>query len=180
MVNVVICLNIEIDERYPHNWWPRRDRDVPITIDSPCMHRKPLWVLASSWWDGNPWPWDQRGYQQAVSLIRMFDDRRSCGRFQHRKSLMQKSYVHTDWPWTDTNKKMTKDRPDLSSERVNRAWLQWRGPAATVNYRPVHSSERALQNYKPATAKFKEKEKLVPGPGWGPDTKTDWPPDCRW
>jgi hypothetical protein len=24
----------------------------------------------------------------------------------------------------------------------------------------------------------KEKEKLVAGPGWGPDTKTDWPTDC--
>jgi hypothetical protein len=33
----------------------------------------------------------------------------------------------------------------------NRAGLRWRGPAATVNYRPVLSSERALQNNKPAT-----------------------------
>jgi hypothetical protein len=26
---------------------------------------------------------------------------------------------------------------------------------------------------------FKEKEKLVVGPRWAPDTKTDWPTDCR-
>jgi hypothetical protein len=26
---------------------------------------------------------------------------------------------------------------------------------------------------------FKEKEKLVAGPRWVPDTKTDWPTDCR-
>jgi hypothetical protein len=26
---------------------------------------------------------------------------------------------------------------------------------------------------------FKEKEKLVAGPRWAPDTKTDWPTDCR-
>jgi hypothetical protein len=47
----------------------------------------------------------------------------------------------------------------------------------TVNYRTVLSSERALQNNKPATVKgnFKEKEKLVAGPRWVPDTKTDWP-----
>jgi hypothetical protein len=32
-----------------------------------------------------------------------------------------------------------------------RAGLRWRGPAATVNYRPVFSSETALQNNKPAT-----------------------------
>jgi hypothetical protein len=27
--------------------------------------------------------------------------------------------------------------------------------------------------------KLKEKEKLVAGPRWAPDTKTDWPTDCR-
>jgi hypothetical protein len=26
---------------------------------------------------------------------------------------------------------------------------------------------------------FKEKEKLIKGPRWAPDTKTDWPSDCR-
>jgi hypothetical protein len=26
---------------------------------------------------------------------------------------------------------------------------------------------------------FKKKEKLVVGPRWVPDTKTDWPTDCR-
>jgi hypothetical protein len=26
---------------------------------------------------------------------------------------------------------------------------------------------------------FKEKEKLVKGPRWAPDTETDWPTDCR-
>jgi hypothetical protein len=44
-----------------------------------------------------------------------------------------------------------------------------------VNYRPVLSSERVLQNNKNATSKrnFKEKEKLVAGPKWMPDTNTD-------
>jgi hypothetical protein len=32
------------------------------------------------------------------------------------------------------------------------AGLRWRGPAATVNYRPVFSLERTLQNNKPAEA----------------------------
>jgi hypothetical protein len=35
--------------------------------------------------------------------------------------------------------------------RQIRAGLRWRGPAATVNYTPVLSSERVLQNNKPAT-----------------------------
>jgi hypothetical protein len=52
------------------------------------------------------------------------------------------------------------------------AGLCWRGPAATVNYRPILSSERVLQNNK---ENLKEKEKLVAGPKWAPDTKTD----CR-
>jgi hypothetical protein len=33
------------------------------------------------------------------------------------------------------------------------AGLSWRGPAAAVNYRPVLSSERALQDNKPATVR---------------------------
>jgi hypothetical protein len=38
--------------------------------------------------------------------------------------------------------------------------LRWQGQAATVNYRPVLSSERAPQNNKPPLSKenFKEKE----------------------
>jgi hypothetical protein len=30
-----------------------------------------------------------------------------------------------------------------------------------------------------AKGNFKEKEKLVAGPRWVPDIKTDWPTDCR-
>jgi hypothetical protein len=32
---------------------------------------------------------------------------------------------------------------------------------------------------KPTTAYYMEKEKLVTGPKWAPDTKTDWRTDCR-
>jgi hypothetical protein len=32
------------------------------------------------------------------------------------------------------------------------AGLRWQEPAVTINYRPVLSSERALQNNKPVTA----------------------------
>jgi hypothetical protein len=47
--------------------------------------------------------------------------------------------------------------------------------------RPVLSSDRVLQNNKPATVKqnLKEKEELVAGLRWEPDTKTDWPTDYR-
>jgi hypothetical protein len=50
----------------------------------------------------------------------------------------------------------------------------------TVNYRPVLSPERVLQNIPQLSdGNFKEKQKLVAGPRWVPDTKTDWPTDCR-
>jgi hypothetical protein len=52
---------------------------------------------------------------------------------------------------------------------------------STVNYRPVLSSERALQNNNTQISEgnFKEKEKLVKGPRWAPGTKADCPTDCR-
>jgi hypothetical protein len=70
--------------------------------------------------------------------------------------------------------KDTKDRPDLSSERADLSGTALVRPAATVNYRPVLSSERTLQNNKPQLSKknLKENEKLVAGPRWAPDTKT--------
>jgi hypothetical protein len=58
--------------------------------------------------------------------------------------------------------------------------LRWRGPAATVNYRPVLSSERALQITNHNCLKtISRRKKLVADPRWVPDTKMDWPTDCR-
>jgi hypothetical protein len=44
---------------------------------------------------------------------------------------------------------------------LNSEGLRWQGPAATINYRPVLSSERVLQN-KPATVyrKLKGERKI--------------------
>jgi hypothetical protein len=59
---------------------------------------------------------------------------------------------------------------------------QDKSPAATINYRPILSSERAQHIEKTANVKIisKEmKEKLVAGPRWRPDTRTDWPTDRR-
>jgi hypothetical protein len=49
---------------------------------------------------------------------------------------------------TDYRLILTKDRPDLSSERADPSVTVLARPAATVNYKPVFSSERALQNNK--------------------------------
>jgi hypothetical protein len=48
-------------------------------------------------------------------------------------------------------------KTDMTSRQKEQtlAGLRWRGPAATVNYRPVLSSERALQNNKPQLSKIK-------------------------
>jgi hypothetical protein len=52
-------------------------------------------------------------------------------------------------------------------------------PRSNLNYRPVLLSERELQNYKLSEENFKEEVKLVAGPRWVPDTKTDWPTVSR-
>jgi hypothetical protein len=44
--------------------------------------------------------------------------------------------------------KDTKEKPTSRQRGQTLAGLRWRGPAATVNYRPVLSSEMALQNNK--------------------------------
>jgi hypothetical protein len=49
---------------------------------------------------------------------------------------------------TDYRLILTKDRPDLSSEGTDPSGTALARPAATVNYRPVLSSERVLQNSK--------------------------------
>jgi hypothetical protein len=57
-------------------------------------------------------------------------------------------WLTIDWYWQKTD--------TTSSQRgQTRAGLRWRGLAATVIYRPVLSSERALQNKKPATVLIK-------------------------
>jgi hypothetical protein len=56
-------------------------------------------------------------------------------------------YIRTDYGLILT-KDLTKHRPDLSSERADPGVDALARLAATVNYRPVLSSERALQNNK--------------------------------
>jgi hypothetical protein len=38
---------------------------------------------------------------------------------------------------------------------------------------------KKLTNPKLSKRNFKEKEKLVTGPRWAPDTRADWPTGCR-
>jgi hypothetical protein len=63
-------------------------------------------------------------------------------------------------------------------------WRCWQGPVALVqvNYRPVLSSERAPHTKKPQMSEDNirgEKENLVAGPRWRPDTRIYWPTDRR-
>jgi hypothetical protein len=59
------------------------------------------------------------------------------------------------------------------------AGLRWRGPAATVNYRPVLLSERVLQNNKLQLSKRKPQGEINIGRGsqmgaWHQDGLADW------
>jgi hypothetical protein len=49
---------------------------------------------------------------------------------------------------------------------------------ALINSEDVLSMDSQSQA-KPSNENLKEKEKLVSGPRWVPDTKMDWPTDCR-
>jgi hypothetical protein len=60
-----------------------------------------------------------------------------------------------------------------------------RGPAATVNYRPVLSAEMALQNNKPQLSKRKSQGERKIGRGsqmgaWREDGLADWLPVVMW
>jgi hypothetical protein len=53
------------------------------------------------------------------------------------------------------NVTLTLTNPTCRQRRQTLGALRWRGPAATLNYRPVLTSERALQNNKPQLSKRK-------------------------
>jgi hypothetical protein len=56
-------------------------------------------------------------------------------------------YKYGDWP----SRFGEVSRIGTINMVLNLAELLWRGPEATVNYKPVLSSEWALQNNKPVT-----------------------------
>jgi hypothetical protein len=45
--------------------------------------------------------------------------------------------------------------------------------------RPHQRGRYKITNTQVSEGNFKEKEKSVKGPRWAPDTKTDWPTECR-
>jgi hypothetical protein len=62
-------------------------------------------------------------------------------------------------------------------------WLLWQGPESFIQWITDPSSRQRgrykITNTQMSEGNFKEKEKLVKSPRWAPDTKTDWPTDCR-
>jgi hypothetical protein len=49
----------------------------------------------------------------------------------------------------------------------------------SIETRPLVRGRYKITNSQLSKENFKEKEKLVAGPRWVPDIKTDWPTDCR-
>jgi hypothetical protein len=72
---------------------------------------------------------------------------------------------------------MTKDRPEI---RPSVTALARTSSNSNLQTHPL-IREGATKITTPQMSKenVKEKENLVAGPGWDPDTKTDWPTDCR-
>jgi hypothetical protein len=46
-------------------------------------------------------------------------------------------------------------------------------------YSRYNNGAAKITNPQLSEGNFTEKEKLVAGPRWAPDIKTDWPTDCR-
>jgi hypothetical protein len=74
-------------------------------------------------------------------------------------------YILTDYRLILT--KDTKDKPDISSERADPSGTALARPVAIVNYRPVLSSERTLQNNKHQLSKRKSHGERKIGRGSG-------------
>jgi hypothetical protein len=71
----------------------------------------------------------------------------------------------------------------VSSVGLRPKSLLWQGPEAIVQQITDPSSRQRgrykITNPQLSEGNFEEKEKLVAGPRWVPDTKTDWPTDFR-
>jgi hypothetical protein len=81
--------------------------------------------------------------------------------------------------------KDTKDKPNLSWGRAGRSGTALARTRRTVNYRPVLSSERALQNNKPQLSKRKSQGERKIGHGsqmgaWHQDGLNDWLSVVMW
>jgi hypothetical protein len=86
-----------------------------------------------------------------------------------------------DWYWQKTQ----KTDPTSRQRGQNLAGLRWRGPVAIINYRPVLSSERAIQNNKPQQSKRKSQGERKLGRGsqmgaWHQDGLADWLSVVMW
>jgi hypothetical protein len=64
---------------------------------------------------------------------------------------------------------------------VSSAGLRPKSDCSGKAHDQLYSQRGRYKITKPQLSKenLREKEKLVAGPRWAPDTRTDWPTDCR-
>jgi hypothetical protein len=62
-----------------------------------------------------------------------------------------------------------------TAHTIANCWLS----EAVKHFRPLTRGRYKITNTQLSEGNFKEKEKLVTGPRWAPDTGSDWPTDCR-
>jgi hypothetical protein len=88
-------------------------------------------------------------------------------------------YILTDYRLILTTE--TKDRPDFSSERADPSGtaLARTSSNSKLQTRPLVRGRYKIRNRNCLKENLKEKEKLAADSRWAPDTKTDWPTDCR-
>jgi dipeptidyl aminopeptidase/acylaminoacyl peptidase len=80
-------------------------------------------------------------------------------------------YIRTDYRLI-----LTKDRPDLSSERADPSGTVLARTSSNSKLHTPSSRQRVrykITNRNSLKENVKEEEKLVAGPRWAPDTKTE-------
>jgi hypothetical protein len=82
---------------------------------------------------------------------------------------------------TDYRLILTKDRPYFSSDKADPSGtaLARTSNNNKLQARPLVRESDKITNPQLSKENLKEKEKLVAGLRWAPDTKTDWPTDCQ-
>jgi hypothetical protein len=87
-------------------------------------------------------------------------------------------YILTDYRLILTED-TKKDKPDLYSERADPSGTALARTSSNSKLQTRPLVRESATNSNCLKENLKEKEKLVVGPKWAPDTKTDLPADCR-
>jgi hypothetical protein len=133
---------------------------IPPNVEIQGLKMLTLWWFVLCWLYKPYWCCSARGYNWATLFLGDIN----TGTWPSRLGESQMRQVKCGLEFCGT---LTKE------------WLLWQGPEAIIQKITDPSSRQRgcykITNPQLFQENFKEKVKLVAGPRWAPDTKTDWP-----